>query len=136
MDWISNPTLVVIVILGALLLLLVGAFTLNSRRTSAKSALIKERTPAAWIAELKDSEEMASPAAEAIEALAQAKLSQHPDLAGILLDFGTAESGDLEIWVGTERYGAVDEIPDERIRAAITGAVEEFNSSRSRGDAG
>ncbi len=40
---------------------------------------------------LKEGEEMASPAAEAIEALAQAKLSQHADLAGIRLDFRHGE---------------------------------------------
>ena len=79
---------------------------------------------------------MASPAAEAIEALAQAKLSKHADLAGIRLDFGTAESGGLEVWVGSERYGAVDEIPDERIRAAIAAAVEEFNRTQTGQEAG
>jgi len=78
------------------------------------------------------SEEIASPAAETIESLAQERLQKHPDLAGIRLDFGTARSGELEIWVGSERYASIDSIPDDRIRQAINEAVEAFN----RGPAG
>jgi hypothetical protein len=124
------------VILIALLLLLLGSFALSSKRSSGESrtAVVKP-TPAAWIQGLKEGEEIASPAAEAIEALAQEKLSQYQDLAGLNLDFGTAEGGGLEIWVGTERYGAVDDIPDDRIREAIAAAVEEFNNSQARADA-
>lgn len=131
MEWISNPTLLVAVVLGALLLLLLGAYALSSRRTQSTTKSAGVAAQADWIMGLKEGEEMASPAAEAIEALAQAKLSQYADLAGIQLDFGTAGSGGLEIWVGSDRYGAVDEIPDERIRVAIAAAVEEFNRTQS-----
>jgi hypothetical protein len=51
----------------------------------------------------------------------------NPDLAGQVVDFGTAEDGSLEIWIADKRYTNVDDIPDARVRDAISEAVEAFN---------
>ena len=134
MSLASHPLTFVIIILGLLLLLLLGAFFFSSRRVKRDSREQVERDAPAWAAALTtagDVEEIASPAAETIEALAQEKLNKYSDLAGLRLDFGTASSGDLEIWVGSDRYSSIEGIPDERIRRAISEAVEEFNRGSS-----
>jgi hypothetical protein len=43
------------------------------------------------------------------------------------LDFGTAIDDSLNIWVDGERYQAIEDIPDARIRKAIVDAVNAFN---------
>ena len=133
MSLASNPMTFAIIILVVLLLLLLGAYFLSSRRPSKVMTQNDEPT---WVGGLKavsSGEEIASPAAETIEALAQERLQKHADLAGIKLDFGTGTGGDLEIWVDSERYTSIDAIPDERIRAAIHEAVEAFNQGLSGG---
>jgi hypothetical protein len=131
----SNPLTYTILILGLLLLLLLGAYYFSSRRSTRIPARKPETVKPAWAAGLStmaEGEEIASPAAETIESLAQERLQKHPDLAGMRLDFGTASSGELEIWVGAERYTTIESIPDDRIRQAISEAVQAFN----RGTAG
>jgi hypothetical protein len=88
-----------------------------------------------WLSELKSVVETgdepgefeASPISEQIEEMANRLLKAHPDLRGVNLDFGTAIEGSLEIWVNSERYSSIEEIPDERIRNAINEAVQEYN---------
>jgi Ca2+/Na+ antiporter len=126
----SNPLTFVIIILGLLLLLLLGAYLFSSRRATMSSREQVKREAPGWVAALTpagDGEEIATPAAETIEGLAQERLNKYPELVSLHLDFGTASSGDLEIWVGSERYSSIDAIPDERVRQAISEAVEEFN---------
>jgi len=69
----------------------------------------------------------ASPIGEQIEEMARQLLKLHTDLGEVNLDFGTAMDGSLEIWVNSERYSSIEEIPDERIRNAINEAVDKFN---------
>jgi hypothetical protein len=69
----------------------------------------------------------ASPISEQVEEMARQLLKSHSDLGEVDLDFGTAIDGSLEIWVNSERYSAIEEIPDERIRNAISEAVDKFN---------
>jgi len=55
------------------------------------------------------------------------RLQAYPDLSQVDLDFGTAMDGSLDIWVDGERYQAVEDVPDARIRKAIAEAVNTFN---------
>ncbi|HEY46011.1 MAG: hypothetical protein AMJ88_09875 [Anaerolineae bacterium SM23_ 63] len=70
----------------------------------------------------------ASPVSEKIEDLVKQKLQEHSDLRDVVIDFGTSLDGSLEIWIDSERYLNVEDIPDERIRKAIGEAVEDFNA--------
>jgi hypothetical protein len=135
MSLASNPLTIVIIVLGALLLLLLGAYWLSSRRTpSAREQPAASGEPA-WVTGLKSTveEEIASPAAETIESLAQENLRKHPELSDIRIDFGTAPGGELEIWINAERYSSVEAIPDQRIRQAIEEAVDTFNQGKAGG---
>ena len=132
MSLASTPLTVVILVIGVLLALLLVAAYFSGRRRLGTPAAGGEPGQPAWVSGLKTSpassgEQIASHAAETIEALAQARIDKHPDLAGLQLDFGTASSGELEIWVGSERYENIESIPDERIRQAISEAVAAFN---------
>lgn len=69
----------------------------------------------------------ASPISEQVEEMARQLLKSHSDFGEVNLDFGTAIDGSLEIWVNSERYSSIEEIPDERIRNAINVAVDRFN---------
>ncbi|MFN2274373.1 MAG: hypothetical protein ACK2TX_05960 [Anaerolineales bacterium] len=136
MSLASNPLTFAIIILAALLLLLLGAYFISSRRAPRASRVAAPGAEPASTGRLKapgGEEEIASPAAETIEALAQERLRKHADLAGVRLDFGTGRGGDLEIWVNSERFTSIDAIPDERIRSAIQEAVEAFNQGASGG---
>jgi len=140
MSLASTPLTVVIVVIGALLALLLVAAYFSGRRRSGAPAAGSEPGQPGWVGGLSASpassgEQIASHAAETIEALAQARIEKHPDLAGLRLDFGTASSGELEIWVGSERYESVDAIPDDRIRQAISEAVAAFNRGADGGEA-
>lgn len=70
----------------------------------------------------------ASPVSEKIEDMVKNKLREHSDLRDVGIDFGTSLDGSLEIWIDSERYLNVEDIPDERIRKAISEAVEDFNA--------
>jgi hypothetical protein len=63
---------------------------------------------------------------EQIEDIVHARLSEDSALSGIKVDFGTAPTGELEIWVDGERYTDVGDIPDERVREIIHQAVESW----------
>ena len=78
-------------------------------------------------AHLEINEEQASPSSEQIEGMVRQRLAKYPDLAEQVVDFGTAEDGSLEIWIANKRYASVDDIPDARVREAISEAVKEFN---------
>lgn len=64
---------------------------------------------------------------EQIEEMVREKLAGDQDLTEVKVDFATAADGSLEIWIGEKRYSSADEVPDERIRSAISEAVESFN---------
>jgi|GEM_PF-3000731 len=69
----------------------------------------------------------ASPISEQIEGMVKLRLQSYPDLSQVDLDFGTAMDDSLDIWIDGERYQAVEDIPDARIRKAIADAVNAFN---------
>ncbi len=76
-------------------------------------------------------ERVASPISESIEELVRARMLADPSLQARKLDFGSTAVGTLEIWVDNERYLAVDDIPDERIRSIIQQAVDAYNEGGS-----
>jgi hypothetical protein len=63
---------------------------------------------------------------EQIEDIVHARLSRDPALSGVKVDFGTAPTGELQIWVNGERYADVCDVPDERVREIIRQAVESW----------
>ncbi|MFZ6030055.1 MAG: hypothetical protein ACOYYS_20255 [Chloroflexota bacterium] len=78
-------------------------------------------------------ERIASPFAEQIEDIARALIAADPALSSTRIDFGTAPDGTLEIWVGDKRYGEIDALPDERLRAIMHEAVARFSQGDYRG---
>ncbi len=70
-----------------------------------------------------EGERLAAPFAEQIEDIIQARLTEHPELSKYKLDFGTAPEGGLEIYVNGERYLAVDELPEDGLRALVKEAI-------------
>jgi hypothetical protein len=136
MSLAGNPLTIVIIVLGVLLLVLLGAYWMTSRRLPSSSRKSGSGEPD-WATGMKSSaegEEIASPAAETIESLAQQNLGKFPELSEVQLDFGTAPGGGLEIWINAERYGSIEAIPDDRIRQAIAEAVEAFNRGQAGND--
>ena len=120
-----------IVILGVLIVLIVGLLMIWRASTSLapeeQETHLDRLDPLLVDARLDDGEEQASPISEEIEGMVQKQLAQYPDLAGQVIDFGTAADGSLEIWIGGKRYENVSDIPDVRVREAITEAVDKFN---------
>ncbi len=72
-------------------------------------------------------EQLAAPFAEQIEDILRSQLSADPELCFYDVDFGTAPDGGLEIHVGGECYTDIEQIPDERLRAAIKRAIAAYN---------
>lgn len=120
-----------IVILGVLIVLIVGLLMIWRASTSLapeeQETHLDRLDPLLVDARLDDGEEQASPISEEIEGMVQKQLAQYPNLAGQVIDFGTAADGSLEIWIGGKRYENVSDIPDVRVREAITEAVNKFN---------
>jgi hypothetical protein len=72
-------------------------------------------------------ENVAAPFAEQIEDILRAQMSRDPKLQSYEIDFGTGPDGTLEIRVGDKSYTNVEQIPDERLRAAVKQAVATYN---------
>jgi hypothetical protein len=125
----TGTTLIYILgIFCVLILLMLGIRKASSfRAQSTEPSPLERLNPLLSDAVLEDGEEQASPISEQIEGMVQMRLAEYPDLAGQVVDFGTAEDGSLEIWIADKRYTNVDDIPDARVRDAISEAVEAFN---------
>lgn len=124
-----QPILQLAVLIGLLALMLVALFALIVvlRRRPGRTGLSPKVQALVDDARYDEHEQAASLVAEQIEEMVRSELAQYPDLANVILDFGTMPNGTLDIWVGGQQYDDVKDIPDERIRRAIQGAVEEFN---------
>jgi hypothetical protein len=72
-------------------------------------------------------EHAASLISEQIEEMVKQSLASYPDLADVKLDFATGADESLIVWVNNQSYSDIDQIPDDRIRSAISEAVETFN---------
>jgi hypothetical protein len=124
---LSQNTLPILLLIAVVVLVLLIAFMFLARRRVS----FDEPKPSSMMdvseARTDKGEFKASLIGEQIEEMVRQRLVKDPSLAGVSLDFGTAADGSLEIWVDGDRYTSVDDIPDERIRTAVTDAVAEFN---------
>jgi hypothetical protein len=76
-----------------------------------------------------EGEALASPFAEQIEDILQAKLAADPDLQKYKVDLGTGPDGLLEIDVNGVKYAGVNEIPDEKLKKLFKEAVAAWKKS-------
>ena len=111
---------------GIVLLLGIRKVSGLRARTSEPSSL-ERLEPLLPDERLEKGEKQASPISEQIEEMVRKRLAEYPDLAEQVVDFGTAEDGSLEIWIADKRYASADDVPDVRVRDAISEAVKEFN---------
>ncbi|MEJ5223032.1 MAG: hypothetical protein WHV44_01150 [Anaerolineales bacterium] len=72
-------------------------------------------------------ERIASPAAEAVEALLQEALAAHPELSHYHVDLGSAPDGSLEVWVNGEKFDSIEALQDERLKQLFREVVVKFN---------
>jgi hypothetical protein len=72
-------------------------------------------------------EKIAAPFAEQIEDILRHQMSADAYLSSLDVDFGTSPDGGLEIRVGDDRYTSIEQVPDLRLREAITRAVATYN---------
>ena len=72
-------------------------------------------------------ENLAAPFAEQIEDILKVQLSADPHLRSYDVDLGTGPDGGLEIRVDDKRYTSIAQVPDLRLREAITQAVATYN---------
>ncbi len=73
-----------------------------------------------------DGEQVAAPFVEQIEDILQAQMKDDPQLASVKVDLGTNETGELDIWVDGTKYGRIEDIPNQRLQAAIVQAVDKW----------
>lgn len=125
----TGTTLIYILgIFCVVILLVIGIRKASGFRARSSEASPLERlNPLLPDAHLEVGEEQASLISEQVEGMVRKRLAEYPDLAGQVVDFGTAADGSLEIWIADKRYTNVDDIPDARVRDAISEAVEAFN---------
>ncbi len=115
------------VVMLAALLAAMGFRTLRARGLSGT----KSGRPRADKVPLAQTERQASAAAEALQAIVRRRMEADPAFTGQSLDFGTAADGSLEIWVGGQLFGGVNQVPDPRLRELIAQAADEFNRADS-----
>ena len=77
-----------------------------------------------------EGEKLAAPFAEQIEDVLRAKAANDPYLKTFELDFGTAADGGLEIWVNSEKYNGVANLPDEHLKQMLLQVVKEWNNRK------
>jgi len=123
----------VVILLGALLLAVVILLVIWGVVIRRKTAEIKrnevppESLSAVSEAKFEAGEKFASLASEQVEELVKERLQAFPDLADVKIDFATGPDEALVVWIDDQSHPDIEKIPDERIRAAITEAVETFN---------
>ena len=74
-------------------------------------------------------EAVASPFAEQIEDVVQAKLAGDPEMAKYKVDLGTRPDGGLEVSVNGEKYDGINAIPDEKLKKLLHEAVAQWEKS-------
>jgi hypothetical protein len=124
MDIVENSGLLIGLLLAIIFLIVVWRVLLSRSRQTTE---LPESLQQVAEARLDADERGSAVISEQIEEMVKQKLADFQDLADVKLDFATAADGSLEIWVGGERYADADQIPDQRIRNAITDSVATFN---------
>ncbi|HET9911603.1 MAG TPA: hypothetical protein VFQ13_06930 [Anaerolineales bacterium] len=143
----DNPGLIIIVVVVVVIMLVIWVLLLrNSRRVNLtrppegeKPKWMSTTPPAETMSATQaegegitlynydKGENVAAPFAEQIEDILKAQMSSDPYLRSLVVDFGTSADGGLEIRVGDDRYTSIEQIPDLRLREAITKAVATYN---------
>jgi len=143
----ANSTIITIIIALAVIMLVIWGLTvLSARRVNLtrradgqKPNWIRTDPPPETVAATQTDGEgvtlydhdpgelVAAPFAEQIEDILRAQMSSDPYLQSYEIDFGTGPDGGLEIIVGDKRYTSIEQIPDGRLRAAISQAVATYN---------
>lgn len=120
-------------LLAALLIgivVLLAAWAVLVRRRTAEieeGEIAPESLSAVSEAQLEAGELPASLVSEQIEEMVKQQLATYPDLTDLKLDFATGPDESLVIWINDQSYADINQIPDERVRSAISEAVESFN---------
>jgi hypothetical protein len=124
---LSENTLPLLILSAVVVLVILVALMFLARRRLSVDETSPSAMKAVSEARIEQGEYRASLIGEQIEEMVRERLAKDPATEKVAFDFGTAEDGSLEIWIAGKRYVSVAEIPDERIRAAVEQAVEEFN---------
>ena len=128
MDLSNIVGLLVGLLIGIVLLLIIWAIVVRRRTKEIEEGeLHPESLDAVSEAKIEPNEQAASLVSEQIEEMVKQRLASYPDLAEVKLDFATAPDESLVVWVNDQSYSDIDQIPDDRIRSAISEAVETFN---------
>ena len=128
MDLSNILGLIVGLLIGIVVLLVIWAIVVRRRPKEIEAGeLPSESLDAVSEAKIEPDEQVASPVSEQIEEMVKKRLASYPGLADVKLDFATGSDESLVVWVNDQSYSDIDQIPDERIRSAISEAVETFN---------
>ncbi len=128
MDLSNIVGLLVGLLIGILVLLALWAIWVRRRTEEIEEGeLPTDSLDAVSEAKFDPDEQVASLVSEQIEEMVKQRLASYPDLADVKLDFATGADESLVVWVNSQSYSDIDQIPDDRIRAAISEAVETFN---------
>ena len=128
MDFSNVVGLLAALLIGIVILLVIWAIVVRRRTAEIEAGEVPpESLSAVSEAKFEADELTASLVSEQIEEMAKQRLASYPDLADVKLDFATGPDESLVIWVNDQSYTDIDRIPDDRMRAAISEAVETFN---------
>ena len=128
MDLSNVVGLLIGLLIGIVLLLVIWAIVVRRRTKEIdEGELPPESLEAVSDAKIEPNEQAASLVSEQIEQMVKQRLASYPDIADVKLDFATGTDESLVVWVNDQSYSDIDQIPDERIRSAISEAVETFN---------
>ena len=128
MDLSNVVGLLIGLLIGIVLLLVIWAIVVRRRTKEIdEGEPPPESLEAVSDAKIEPKEQAASLVSEQIEEMVKQRLASYPDLADVKLDFATGSDESLVVWVNDQSYSDIDQIPDERIRSAISEAVETFN---------
>lgn len=128
MDLSNVVGLIVGLLIGIILLLVIWAIVVRKRTKEIEEGELPPGSlNAVSEAKIEPNEQAASLVSEQIEEMVKQRLASYPDLADVKLDFATGTDESLVVWVDDQSYSDIDQIPDERIRSAISDSVETFN---------
>ena len=128
MDLSNVVGLLIGLLIGIVLLLVIWAIVVRRRTKEIdEGELPPESLEAVSDAKIEPNEQAASLVSEQIEQMVKQRLASYQDLADVKLDFATGTDESLVVWVNDQSYSDIDQIPDERIRSAISEAVKTIN---------
>lgn len=140
----------ILVVVAVFIVLVVGLFIWTARKNNEASLLPPTDSQPEWMRTMppnetvaatladgegvqlfnEDEEEaLASPFAEQIEDILQAKLNADPQLQQYKVDLGTASDGGLAISVNGVSYAAISDLPDVKLQAVFNEAIEAWGKS-------